>query len=112
MGLRAIVMNQKQLNELSALRRQKREWELQRATLVSEQAYMETKVKDLGVAFVKQCFELEETKHKVNAWEKAQTAESWILPDSVRNAYSAKYEWDSYDEADSKGLDYPTDQNE
>ena len=55
MGFRAIVMNQKQLNELSALRRQKREWELQRATLVAEQAYLETKVKDLGVAFVKQC---------------------------------------------------------
>jgi len=64
-------MTEKQ--EIEALRRQKREWELERANLLSEQEYLETKVKDLGIAFTKQCFELEEAKHKISLYHQALT---------------------------------------
>tara|TARA_R100001530_G_scaffold121835_1_gene89353 strand:+ start:696 stop:1034 length:339 start_codon:yes stop_codon:yes gene_type:complete len=64
-------MTEKQ--ELEALRRQKREWELERANLLAEHAHLETKVKDLGIAFTKQCFELEEAKHKMTLYHQVLT---------------------------------------
>ena len=61
------------LKELDSLRRQKREWELERANLLAEHAHLETKVKDLGVSFAKQCFELEEAKHKMTLYHQVLT---------------------------------------
>ena len=73
MGLRATVMNRLDklieasaimLKELDSLRRQKREWELERANLLSEQAHLDGKVKDLAMAFARQALELEEVKYQ------------------------------------------------
>ena len=73
MGLRATVMTKKakliedsaiMLKELDSLRRQKRAWELERANLLSEQAHLGGKVKDLAMAFARQALELEEVKYQ------------------------------------------------
>ena len=61
------------LKELDSLRRQKREWELERANLLAEQAHLNSKVKDLAVSFTKQCFELEEAKHKMTLYHQVLT---------------------------------------
>ena len=74
------------LKELDSLRRQKREWELERANLLAENAHLETKVKDLGVSFVKQCFELEEAKHKMTLYHQVLTKDCEAQAQPVDNA--------------------------
>ena len=73
MGLRATVMIKKaklveasaiMLKELDSLRRQKREWELERANLLAELAHMDSKVKTLAQAFARLALELEEVKYQ------------------------------------------------
>ena len=52
------------LKELDSLRRQKREWELERANLLAEQAHLDGKVKTLAQAFARLALELEEVKYQ------------------------------------------------
>ena len=110
MGLRATVMNKSEtkrvdklieasnviLKERDALRRQVRDMELQRATLVAEQSHDQDKI----IALM---------EDKVSLLE-----ENLKLKDMLRAKMppSKPYEWDSYDEADSKGISHPTDQTE
>ena len=110
LGLRANVMNKTEtkrvdkliedaciiLKERDALRRQKREWEMQRATLVAEQLHDRDKI----IALMENKVSLLEENLKLKAMLVAK-----MTP-------SKPYEWDSYDEADSKGISHPTDQNE
>jgi|TARA_Y100000310_G_scaffold8488_1_gene9058 hypothetical protein len=96
MGLRATVMNNKQLEELSALRRQKREWELQRATLVAEQSHDQDKI----IALM---------EDKVSLLKETIRLKAMLV---AKMPPSKPYEWTPYDEADSKGISHPTDQTE
>ena len=96
MGLRATVMIKKaklveasaiMLKELDSLRRQKREWGLERANLLAEHAHLETKVKDLAVSFAKQCFELEEAKHKMILYHQILTKDCEAQAQPVARMY-------------------------
>jgi hypothetical protein len=96
MGLRATVMNRLDklieasaimLKELDSLRRQKREWELERANLLAEQAHLNSKVKDLAVSFTKQCFELEEAKHKMTLYHQVLTKDCEAQAQPVARMY-------------------------
>ena len=75
------------LKELDSLRRQKREWELERANLLAEQAHLNSKVKDLAVSFTKQCFELEEAKHKMTLYHQVLTKDCEAQAQPVARMY-------------------------
>ena len=83
------------LKELDSLRRQKREWELQRATLLAEVDFSNERRKlcmkeyeELAEQFATLSTLVDRLKTKLDAWEKCSTQESWTVPDRLLEAYS------------------------